>query len=139
MTFPGELCVLLLALSLRLASCFIAIIINSENSEWSRLASDNDSDPGLTRKSRTFCPTILPEQKGLRQKSEKGLRQKSMHLSFLYWRPDRDGYKHMPCGTIRVTKNLHFHATDLVWAIHGSDNRSYARTILKRLIDPNTF
>ena len=62
-----------------------------------------------------------------------------MHLSFLYWQPDKDGYKNIPRGTIRVTKDLHFHATDLVWAIHGSDNRSYAGTIIKRLIDSNTF
>ena len=57
-----------------------------------------------------------------------------MRPSFQYWRPDYDGYNNIPCGTIRVTKDLEFHAVDLVWAVHGSSCRRYAGEVLQRVI-----
>jgi hypothetical protein len=60
-------------------------------------------------------------------------------VSFLCWRPDRDGYNNTLRGTIRVTKDLKFHASDLVLAVHGTDSRRYAGSIIQRLIDSNSF
>ena len=59
--------------------------------------------------------------------------------SFLLWRPDYDGYNNIPHGTIRVTRDIMFHVIDLVWAVHGSNNRSYARVVLQRVIDSNAL
>jgi len=62
-----------------------------------------------------------------------------MRPSFQYWRPDYDGYNNIPCGTIRVTKDLEFHAVDLVWAVHGSSCRRYAGEVLQRVIESNAL
>ena len=59
--------------------------------------------------------------------------------SFLFWRPDYDGYKNIPHGTIRVTKDIMFNAIDLVWAVHGSNSRRYAGVVLQRVIESNAL
>jgi hypothetical protein len=63
----------------------------------------------------------------------------TMLPSFLFWRPEYDGYNNIPRGTIRVTKDIMFNAIDLVWAVHGSNSRGYAGTVLQRVIESNAL
>ena len=58
----------------------------------------------------------------------------------LFWFENAPEMDHnTPHGTIRVTRDIMFHVIDLVWAVHGSNNRSYARVVLQRVIDSNAL
>jgi hypothetical protein len=54
----------------------------------------------------------------------------------LHWRPEYDRYNNIPSGTVRVTKDSHFHAIDLICAVSGS-TRDYAGRALARLLAGN--
>jgi hypothetical protein len=56
----------------------------------------------------------------------------------ILWRPEHGEEHTIPSGTIRITKDLHIHAIDLIQIVCNT-NRNYAAQILRRIVAGNQF